>query len=101
MKIYKNPFVSRLCYFVNTGKAFSYTGEPSKSKGYQVQFLDGKWEVKEVCYYDFSLRDDMPVIAENNTSIQSIIEKAVLNAVLDLVGANKLDRPTEKGDEGE
>lgn len=94
MKIYKNPFVSRPCYFVKTGKAFSYKCEGSKSKGYQVQFWNGKWEVKEACYYDSSLRNEMPIVAENRTSIQGVIEKAILNAVLDLVGENKDELPS-------
>lgn len=89
MKIYKNPFVSRECYFVKTGKAYSGKMEATKSEGYQVQFWDGKWEVKKVQYYDFSLRDELPIIAENRVSIQSVIEKAILNAVLELVQAQK------------
>lgn len=85
MKVYKNPFVSRECYFVKTGKASTGKAEATASKGYQVQYWNGKWEVKEVRYYDFSLRDEMPIIAENRVSIQSVIENAVRNAVLDLV----------------
>lgn len=95
MKIYKNPFVSRECYFVKTGKSYTRKREATASKGYQVQFWDGKWEVKEAQYYDFSLRDEMPIAAENRVSIQSVIENAILNAVLDLV------HPTEKGGEKE
>lgn len=85
MKIYKNPFVSRESYFVKTGKAFSYKSEASKSKGYIVEFLNGKWNVREGQYYDMSLRDEMPIIAENKVSVQRVIETAILNAVLDLV----------------
>lgn len=85
MKIYKNPFVKRECYFVKTGKARTGKAEATASKGYQVQFWNGKWEVKEVSYYDFSLRDELPVVAENNVSIKSVIENAILKAVLDLV----------------
>ncbi len=70
--------------------------EATASKGYQVQFWDGKWEVKEAQYYDFSLRNDMPVIAEDKTSIKSVIERAILNAVLDLVGSAKMDGKGEK-----
>lgn len=99
MKIYKNPFVSRECYFVKTGKARTGKAEATASKGYQVQFWNGKWEVKEAQYYDFSLRDELQIIAENKISIQSIVERAILDAVLDLVGSTKLDHPTEKGGE--
>ena len=94
MKIYKNPFVSRECYFVKTGKAYTHKMEAKASKGYQVQFWDGKWEVKEARYYDCSLRDEMPIIAKNKVSIQSVIEKAILDAVLSLA------HQTEKGGEG-
>ena len=91
MKIYKNPFVSRESYFVKTGKGHSYKMEASKSKGYIVEFVDGKWEVREGCYYDCSLRNDMSVIAENNVSIKSVIERAIMNAVLNLVVVSRLE----------
>ena len=32
----------------------------------------------------------MPVIAENTVSIKSVIDRAVVNAVLDLVGETKI-----------
>ena len=91
MKVYKNPFVSRESYFVKTGKAHSYKMEASKSKGYIVEFIGGKWEVREGCYYDFSLKNEMPVIAENKVSIKSVIDRAVINAVLDLVSETKME----------
>ena len=90
MKVYKNPFVSRESYFVKTGKAHSYKMEASKSKGYIVEFIGGKWEVRDGCYYDSSLRNEMPVIAENKVSIKNIIDRSVVNAVLDLVGETKI-----------
>ena len=89
MKIYKNPFVSRESYFVKTGAAHSCKNEASKSKGYIVEFIGGKWEVREGCYYDFSLKNEMPVIAENKISIKSIIDRAIVNAVLDLIAETK------------
>ena len=91
MKIYKNPFVKRESYFVKTGKASTGRAEATASKGYIVEFWDGKWQVKTGAYYDFSLRDELPIVAENNVSIQSVINEAILNAVLALV------HPTEKG----
>lgn len=33
----------------------------------------------------------MPIIAENKISIKSVIERAILNAVLDLVGSAKMN----------
>ena len=91
MNVYKNPFVSRECYFIKTGKGYSYKMEASKSKGYIVEFIDGKWKVRDGCYYDISLRSGMPVIAENTVSIKSVIDRAVINEVLDLVGETKID----------
>ena len=86
MKVYKNPFVSRKSYFVKTGKARTGRCEASASKGYIIEQKDGKWNVRTGTYYDMSLRKDMPLIAENRVPIMGIIEKAVLNAVLDLIG---------------
>lgn len=91
MKIYKNPFVSRESYFVKTGKASTGRIEASASKGYIVQFWNGKWEVRTGSYYDLSLRDEMPVIAENNVSIESVIKKAILKAVLALVHSTETE----------
>lgn len=90
MKVYKNPFVSRESYFVKTGAARTGKMEASASKGFCIEFIDGKWEVRMAEYYDFSLRNELPVIAENKVSIKSVIERAVLNAVLDLVGETKM-----------
>ena len=89
MKVYKNPYVSRESYFIKTGKGHSYKMEASKSKGYAIDFIDGKWEVRECCYYDSSLKNEMPVIAENKVSIKSIIDRAIVNAVLDLIAEVK------------
>lgn len=99
MKIYENPYVSRDSYFVKTGKAHSYKMEASKSKGYVIEFIDGKWDVREGCYYDSSLRNEMPVIAEDKVSIESVIKRAILNAVLDLVGIVKLSRKESASDD--
>ena len=85
MKVYKNPYVSRESYFVKTGAGHSYKMEASKSKGYIVEFVGGKWEVREGCYYDYSLKNELPVIAENKVSIKSIIDRAIVNSVLGLI----------------
>ena len=90
MKIYKNPFVSRESYFVRTGPAKTGKCEASASNGYSVEFFNGKWEVRKAVYYNFSLTNELPVIAENKVSIDSVIKRAILNAVLDLVGESKL-----------
>ena len=89
MKVYKNPFVSRESYFVKTGAGHSFKMEASKSKGYIVEFIGGKWEVREGCYYDFDLKNELPVIAENKTSIKTIVDRAIIDAVLDLIAETK------------
>lgn len=89
MKVYQNPFVSRESYFVKTGTAKTGKMEASASKGFSVDFVNGKWEVREATYYDFSLRNEMPVVAENKVSIKSVIHNAVRDAVIGLVSESK------------
>lgn len=89
MIVYKKPFVSRESYFVVTGVAQSAKMEASKSKGYAIDFIDGKWEVREACYYNYSLRSEMLMVGEDRISIQDIIKRTVLYAVLDLVASVK------------
>lgn len=95
MKIYKNPWVSRECYFVKTGAAKSAKNEASKSKGYEIDYWDGKWKVRKAEFYNISLAD-MPVIVENKVSIQAAIEKAILDTVLGFVEVAKMDLEEEK-----
>ena len=89
MKIYKNPWVTRESYFVKTGTAKSAKMEASKSSGYSIDFWNGKWVVRKTAYYNKSL-SEMPVVIENRTNIQAIIDRAILSAVLDLVGEAKM-----------
>lgn len=89
VKIYKNPWVTRESYFVKTGPAKSAKCEAAKSTGYSIDFWDGRWIVRKAQFYDKSIAE-MPVVAENNKSIASVIDKAILDAVLNLV------RKTEK-----
>lgn len=100
MKVYRNPFVSRESYFVKTGAAKTGRAEASASKGFSVDFVNGKWEVREATYYDISLRDEMPVVAENKVSIKSVIHNAVRDVVLGLVDESKNDKESDvqKGD---
>ena len=90
MKIYKNPWVTRESYFVKTGAARSAKMEAAKSTGYSVDFWDGKWKVHKAMYYNKSLAE-MPVVCENRVSIQAVIDKAVMDAVLRFVRAGKVD----------
>ena len=94
MKIYKNPWVTRESYFVKTGTAKSEKMEASKSSGYSIDFWDGKWVVRKTAYYNKSL-SEMPVVIENRTNIQAIIDQAILSAVLDLMGEAKMDGGAE------
>ncbi len=96
MKIYKNPWVTRASYFVKTGTAKSATMEAAKSSGYSIDFWDGKWVVRKTAYYNKSL-SEMPVVIENRTNIQAIIDRAILSAVLDLVGEAKMDGGADHG----
>lgn len=96
MKIYQNPWVSRESYFVKTGAAKSAKMEAAKSSGYSIEFWEGKWIVRRACYYDLGLRD-MPVICENRCSLQSRIDKAILDTVLGFVEEAKM-KGSEKCD---
>lgn len=100
MKVYRNPFVSRESYFVKTGAAKTGRNEASASKGFSVEFINGQWEVREATYYDFSLRNEMPVVAENRVSIKNVIHNAVRDAVLGLVDESKKNKESDvqKGD---
>ena len=85
MKVYKNPFVSRPYYFVPAGVARTVGCGASAKTGYAVEFWDGKWVVNKASFYDCDLKKELPVVAENNLSIQSVINRAVMDAVLDAV----------------
>lgn len=84
MKVYKNPWVSRKSYFVKTGKGFSHKNEASKSKGYIVErdTASDKWVVRKGEFYDSDLKE-IPLVAENRISIQSVIDNAIIEAVLE------------------
>lgn len=90
MKIYKNPWVTRESYFVKTGAARSAKMEAAKSTGYSIDFWDGRWKVRKATYYNKSFAE-MPVVCENRVSIQAVIDKAVMDAVLRFVRAGKVD----------
>ena len=83
MVIYKNPYVSRESYFVRTGVARTGKAEASASTGWVVEFVDGKWQARKGAYYNRTLKYDFPVVAENAVSLETEIESAVINAVID------------------
>ena len=90
MKIYKNPWVTRESYFVKTGAAKSAKMEAAKSNGYSIDFWDGKWVVRKTAYYNKSL-SEMPVVCENKYSLQALIDKAIVDAVLGFVEGAKIN----------
>lgn len=91
MKIYKNPWVTRESYFVETGVAKSAKMEAAKSSGYSIDFWEGKWVVSKTAYYNKSL-SEMPVICENRCSLQEQINKAIVDTVLGFVDVAKMDK---------
>ncbi len=97
MRIYKNPWVTRESYFVKTGTAKSAKMEAAKSNGYSIDFWDGKWVVRKTAYYNKSL-SEMPVICENRCSLQTQIDKAIVDTVLGFVEAAKMDEPVGNSD---
>lgn len=88
MKVYKNPWVSRDQYFVPTGAGKSFKAEAQKTAGYSIDFWQGKWVVRKTAFYNSSLRQ-MEIVANTKESIESIVNRAILNAILDAVGAEK------------
>ena len=94
MKIYKNPWVTRESYFVKTSAAKSTKMEAAKSAGYSVDFWNGKWIVRKAEYYNKSLAE-MPVVAQNRVSVQTVIDHAILNTVLTLVAEEKRREGTD------
>lgn len=78
MKIYKNPWVSNARYYVPTGKAYSGKMETAKTKGVEISFWNGKWEIREAMYYKQSLKE-MPIVG--NINLKQAILHSVLRAV--------------------
>lgn len=61
-----------------------------KSNGYSIEFWEGEWIARRVAYYDRSLRD-MPVICETRCSLQSYIDRAILDTVLGFVEEARME----------
>lgn len=88
MKIYKNPYVSRPCYFVVTNKARSAKMEMSKHNGYNVSLWDGKWEIYKGQMYDNAFKD-MPLVYEDKKSAERIMLEALKTFVIDAVANDR------------
>ena len=87
MIVYKNPFVTYPCYFIKTGKAHTGRNEASASSGYEVYQRKGEWCCVKTRYYDKDLKTGgyMQIVGETRYSIQTVIDNAIINAVLDAV----------------
>ena len=79
MKIYKNPFVSRESYFLALGPAKSARMESAKTRGYIIEEIGGKWDIRYGEFYNMSLENELPVVA--NIS-EARLKGAVINLVL-------------------
>ena len=90
MKVYKNPWVTRECYFVKTGAAKSAKMEGAKSSGYVIDFWEDEWIVRKSTIYNKSLTE-MPVVFENRVALQSYIDKTILDTVLSFVKPTRKD----------
>lgn len=93
MKIYKNPYVSRPCYFVVTNKVRSAKTEMSMRNGYNVCLLDGKWEIYKGQMYDDAF-NEMPLVYEDKKFIGRIMLEALKTFVIDAVANDR-----KEGDE--
>ena len=82
MKIYKNPWVSRESYFVKTNS------DKSLTRGYSIDFWKGKWEVRKSSYYNISL-PEMPVVYKDNRSFQTLLDKAIVDIILNNINPQR------------
>ena len=81
MKIYKNLWVSRPCYFVPTGTARSAKMEAAKRDGITVTLWNGEWMLKKSQMYAKSL-DEMPVVGEiSKAELESTVIASILGRV--------------------
>lgn len=80
-KIYKNPWVTRECYFFPTGGYIKSKYESEKVKGYYVQYWNGKWEIRAGMMYVKDL-SEMPIVGEIKPKI---LKDAVIRLILSAV----------------
>lgn len=80
-KIYKNPWVTRECYFFPTGGYIQSKNEAEKVKGYHVQYWNGKWEIRAGMMYVKTLAE-MPIVGEIKSKfIKDAVIRLILSAV--------------------
>lgn len=81
VKIYKNPWVTRECYFFSTGGYIKSKNESEKVKGYNVQYWNGKWEIRAGMMYVKTLAE-MPIVGEIKSKfIKDAVIRLILSAV--------------------
>lgn len=80
-KIYKNPWVKRELYFFPIGGHIKSKNEPEKVKGYNVQYLDGKWEISAGMMYVNTLAE-MQIVGEIQPKfLKDAVIRLILSAV--------------------
>ena len=80
-KIYKNPWVARECYFLPTGVHIKSKNESEKVKGYNVQYWNGKWEIRAGMMYEKTLAE-MPIVGEIKPKfLKDAVIRLILSAV--------------------
>lgn len=80
-KIYKNPWVTRECYFLPTGVHIKSKNESEKVKGYNVQYWNGKWEIRAGMMYEKTLAE-MPIVGEIKPKfLKDAVIRLILSAV--------------------
>lgn len=80
-KIYKNPWVTRECYFFPTVGHIKSKNEPEKVKGYNVEYLNGKWEIRTGMMYEKTLAE-MTIVGEIKPKfLKDAVIRLILSAV--------------------
>lgn len=67
----------------------------ARSCGYEIILLENGWSIRESEYYDKAL-EDMPFFCSSEESLETIIQKAILNEVLPVIEGTKMI--TEEGE---
>lgn len=80
-KIYKNPWTTIECYFLPTGGYIKSKNEPDKVKGFNVQYLNEKWEIHAGMMYVKTLAE-MPIVGEIKPKfLKDAVIRLILSAV--------------------
>ena len=82
-KLYKNNWAGYETYFVPLYPARTARNEANAVSGYELTFIDGKWECRKGSYYCCSLRDEekFPVIGDVKIDINGYVKGIMLTEV--------------------